>query len=210
MAPRFSSTTLRNFIATTQGKSYTVVVVTVLLVIVIFLAGVFPALSSIFLQIEQNNSRTEALSQIETKRQTLRTLTAEEAEKRAVALSLDANLPSELDQIGIFTSLSNIAEDSGGELVAATFVSIELRRNLPTVFGTPLALDGIVINLTVEGDRTELEEFITLMEESRRIFNIMNMSLFKVDETTFTGDTLSQFKMDMQVEAYFWDQSNTL
>jgi len=210
MAPRFSSSTLRNFIATAQGKSYTIGVVTILLILVIFLVGVFPALSSIFLQIEQNSNRTQALEQIEIKRQTLRTLSVEESDKHAVTLSLNAYLPDKFDQVGIFNQLNEMATDTGSVLMAVTFINVESRRDLPAIFGTPLALDGKVINLTVEGDRTELEEFVTLMEESRRIYNIVNLSLFKVDETTLTGQSISQFKMDMQVETYFWNQAKTL
>src|SRR5689334_6840187 len=121
MAPRVTNTALRKFISTTQGKSYTVGAVTVLLVLVIFVAGIFPALSSILFQIQQNGERTEALQKIETKRQTLRALSSEEEEKHALTLSLNSNLPDTLDQKSLFDQINNIVASVGCDLLSVTF-----------------------------------------------------------------------------------------
>jgi cell division protein FtsX len=74
MANRFRNDSLRTFIQTSKGKSYTVAAITILLVVVMFIFGVYPAISAIVAQINDNATRESVLSQIETKRDTLRTL----------------------------------------------------------------------------------------------------------------------------------------
>jgi Tfp pilus assembly protein PilO len=207
MAPRLTNTSLRNFISTTQGKSYTVGAVTILLVLVIFMAGIFPALSSILFQIQQNGERTNALQEIETKRQTLRSLSTEEQSKHAISLSLDANLPDSLDQTGLFTIVNNMVNSVGCQLISVTFNDLESRRNFVAAFGAAQALDGKAMNITVTGNRAQMEAFVGAMENSRRVFNIVNLSMF--NEDTSSSNSADSFRMDLQTEVYFWNQAKT-
>ncbi len=205
--PRQTNATLRNFIATTQGKSYTVTGVTILLVLVIFIVGVFPAISSILFQAQQNGQRTTALDAIATKQTTLRALSTEEESKHAVSLSLNANLPDALNQSDILQNITGMANSAGCTVVSITFANLDAQRNFTAAFGASRALDGKQINITVEGDRSQMETIITELETSRRIYSVVNFSMFKRTDVSANDTTGAAFRMDMQLEVYFWNKT---
>jgi Tfp pilus assembly protein PilO len=200
MANRFISDNLRNFIQTSRGKSQTVAATTILLLLAMFLFGVYPALGAIIEQIDVNAKRTDALGQIETKRLTLRDLVVEEGEKEAVALALNTSLPDELDQEALLSSIIGLVQETDNVLLAINFSSVESRRLVYKVFATSKALHADVITISLGGERASLEEFLRKLENARRIVNLRNISLEKDDK----GGETRPFRLEVQGEVYYW------
>ncbi len=207
MPRRFSSDRLRKFIATQQGKSYTVVSITLLLVLVIFLVGVFPAISAITFQIQENSNRQTTLEAMEQKRLILRDLITEEKSKRAVTFALQASLPDSLAQAELFTDIQALVKNSGGVLNAVGFTDLESKRALATLFNAPIALDGKTLSLNVDGNRTDIENLFTALEGSRRIYNIRNFSVFKINGAEGSGSSAKLLRLDLKAEVYFWNKT---
>ncbi len=206
MASRFTNESLRTFIQTSKGKSYAVGAVTILLVVVMFIFGVYPAVGAIIAQVNDNASREDVLSQIEEKRDTLRSLVLTEQSNHAVSLSLETNMPSSLDQETLYNRLVDLAAKSNVSVVSTNFSTIERRRQLNVVFSTTEALQGGLLTLTVEGERDDLEVCLEELENYRRIFNVRGLSMEKLD----TSKVSSPFKLILQLEVYYWDSEAAL
>lgn len=198
----FVSKRLREFIATSQGKSYTVLVVTTVLVLLIVLLGIFPAVSAILLQVEQNNTRHLAVGEIDSKRLVLRDLTAEQNTKPAVVAALNAAIPDgDIAQDKVFTFIQKTMAANQLKFSTVSFGELEKRRSLESAFRVNATIDGMIMNLSADGTRKQIEEFIADLEDSRRIYNIRNLTVRKVDQTSAS----SIFRMDVQAEIYFWN-----
>jgi Tfp pilus assembly protein PilO len=187
-----------------------VISVTLLLVLAIFLFGVFPAISAITFQIQENNNRQDTLTALEQKRVILRNLIAEEKSKRAVTIALQASMPDDLLQAQLFTDIQKLTKNSGAVLTAVAFADLESKRALSTLFTAPLALDGKLMTLNVEGNRADLENLFTVLENSRRIYNIREFNVFKKGSAETAGPNDKILIMDVKAEVYFWNKSKTL
>lgn len=202
--PRFTSKILKQLLSTSQGKSYTVAAITILLVLILFVVGIFPAVSSILFQVTENDSRRTALETIEEKRQIMRKLIGEEAEKKAVSLALETYMPDEIDQKYTLAKIAEIATEAEGNLIGVGFTRLDLAKNLQQVYNiTSPLLDGYIVQISYEGSSASLEEFIEIMESKKRLFNIIDMSIFKQElEESITNQP---FRMEMQAEIYYWN-----
>lgn len=204
MAPRFSNPTLQKLLTTAKGKSYTVSVVTVGLIIILLLVGVFPVVSSVFFQVSENQNKQQALTEIAEKSNTLTSLVQQEQTKRAVSLALDEYLPDGIGQEGVYTTINEIVGQTGVELASISFSDIEKRRSLRKEFKVGKTIAAKVLKISVRGSRSQLEKFITQLESARRIINILNLSEYKVDDPgVYSGD----YRLEIQAEVYYWEKN---
>jgi Tfp pilus assembly protein PilO len=202
MARNFRSQNLRDFIKTTRGKSYTVAAVTTFLVLGLFLFAVFPATSSIFAQVRENDERELALRQIEAKRQTIRDLLSFEQQNRVNTVALSMSLPDDLQQSTILEDIQILAASSGVQVANLRFTGIESSRSNFDEFEIDSdVLDGKVVNIGVDGSRTQIQNFVTALEASRRVFNIQNLSISRREQDS----TSPIFRINIQAEVYFWN-----
>lgn len=205
---------LREFVATSKGKSYTVTIITLLLIMVLLFFAVVPAFNSILVQVRQNEERLEALASIDQKRENLRLLLNKHNENLAVAVGLQDSLPNELNQEGVVEELVQFTETSNAKLRSVRFVNLEGRSRLTQlILEDPLLslelIDGVVVNLSIEGEKSQLRTFITEMESSRRIFSVKSLNISRVEQQ---GDYIGRgpFVLNMQAETYFWNVNQEL
>ncbi len=205
---------LREFIATSKGKSYTVTIVTLLLIMVLLFFAVVPAFNSILTQVRQNEERLEALAEIDQKRESLRLLLNKHNENLAVAVGLQDSLPNELNQEDIVEDLVDFSSSSRAELRSIRFVNLAGRSRLTQLFQVDptiniALIDGAIVNLTVEGERSELRAFILAMEQSRKIYSIKSFNIARVEQQ---GDVVGRgpFILNLQAETYFWNVNQVL
>lgn len=204
MAPRFSNPQLEKLLQSSQGKSYTVTAVTVLLLVVLVLIGVFPAVSAILFKINENGDRLDALAQITLKETTLRGLISREQDTTAVTAALNYYMPDAVSQDSIYRLVAQQGEISGAEILNIRFSDIGEKRSLVREFKVPNTVGGKVVNISASGSRNVLLELLRGLEESRRIINILGFSEFRSD--TVDPDS---FRMEIQAEFYFWDLDTT-
>jgi Tfp pilus assembly protein PilO len=202
MATRFNNAQLDQLLATSKGKSYTVIVVTVALIIVILLAGVFPAASAILLQVSENQNREAALQKVELKDSVLRKLVTQEKAKRAVSLALSSYFPDNITQENIYSRVAKIAADSKVEILAINFSELEDRRSLIREFKVPASVQGKNMGISLKGNREQLESFMEKIELSLRIMNILSVSEFRQE-----GARAGEHRMEIQAEIYYWSAS---
>lgn len=196
---------LRQFVETSKGRSYTVTIITLLLLMVLIFFAIIPAFSSIALQIGQNEERTEALELIDEKREALRVLLNKHNENLAVAVGVQEALPNDLDQEEIMRDLIQFSSDADVKLRSVRFVDLLGRSRLSQVqseFDVTL-IDGAILNLGIEGERAELRQFVSQLENSRRIYSVKSVNVTRVSErdVSFT----EPFVMNLQAEVYFWN-----
>lgn len=208
--PRLRSERLRTFLKTVKGKTYTVGAITTLLVIIIFLIGVFPAISAILLQVEDNQSRITALSKIDTKRTTLRTLSNGLSTSSLAVTALNAVLPENLVQEDILNQLNGLANEYNLQLLNISFTDLDPRRNLSEVFLiSNEALSGKNISINLQGGLNEIQSLLSDIENSRRIYNIKSFSVYRVLNQSGIESNLSQgYRIDIQAEMFFWNTSS--
>lgn len=205
--PKFSSD-MRKFIATSRGRSYSVIVITGLLILVLVFFAILPAVSSILLQLSQNDSRLAALTKIDQKRETLRTLLGVHDQNLATAVGLNHALPFSLEQDDVIKDIVGFAGTNGVFLRSVRFVDIAGRSRLSELyFDEPDFdfIDGVIINISLEGDRQNLRQFIASLEQSRRVFSLKTISISKVSAAE--SATNSPFIMNLQMESYYWNQN---
>lgn len=205
MPRRFRSERLRFFINTSQGKSYTVVFATSLLVLVLVMFAIFPAFSSILTQFTENTERTLAQAAIEDKNATIRQLLASEQQNRAITVALDKSLPRKLNQDLVISDLIALSKSSGAKIQSIRFGSVEeVRKDLIEfpLFGSQL--EAKVINIVMEGSRAQLEVYLVQVEQFRRVFNIRNLSITQSVGTNGQVNANSPFLLAIQAEVYSW------
>jgi Tfp pilus assembly protein PilO len=204
---KFSSE-MQRFIATSRGRSYTIVIITALLILVLIFLAILPAVNAIILQVNQNGDRLQALARIDEKREALRTLLSKHQENLSLAVGLAHALPYELDQEALINDIVAYGTANQVFLRSIRFVDISGRSRLEEIFADEPdveLIDGAIINVAMEGDRDRLRQFISTLEASRRIFSIKTISLSQVGQGE--SSTNSPYVMNVQIETYFWNQT---
>lgn len=208
MQPEGATNTTRNrlnqILATKQGQSYAVLASTIFLAIVLLGFGALPILSAVFTQVEQNAVNETLLQQMRQKEQTIRALITTEASKRAVTLALQQAMPRQIAQADILGQIKGIADDHEVTIALIAFGEIEGRRNLATVFNLQGNLIGKTLTLNCIGSRFGIEEFLSKLEDTLRIYNIRNMSIFKREPANNEAIPANeQYRLDIQAEVYY-------
>lgn len=192
---RFINERLRNFIETSRGKTYTVAVVTGVLVLVLFTFGVFPSVRAIIRQVGQNEARIETLQKIEEKNQRLRQLANEIENKSNVSEALNQSLPDNIQQETVIDTVTKLARKNN-----VSFSSVQFSRggNANNSEYNKEYIGEAGINLKVVGSRTDVVQFAEDMEESIRVFNLSQLSLGR---RTADGPTHA---LSIQADYYYW------
>lgn len=194
-------------ISTRQGQSYAVLAGTLLLVIVLFGFGVYPLVSSIVYENEQNTIRQENLNKMEQKLSTLRQLIAEDQAKKSVSVALQSVFPDDVSQVNLIQDVTDTAKTDGVVIFSFGFGDLDTKRELDKIFSTKNPLTAKTLNMAVVGSRSEIETFIADLENMRRIVNITSMSIGKnIDEPTANRDP---FRLDFQAEVYYAQKAAT-
>jgi hypothetical protein len=202
---RFESTQLIKFLTTdSQGKSYATIAATIILMVVMFLIGVFPTISTIFQQNSINENRAAYLTKLEENLSALRTLGQAQTSLFAEVEALNAVLPTTLPQVEVISEISAMADELEVKLLAVSFS--EVTDGATKTF--ELRVDRKVtlhqVKISARGSRVDLISFVDSLEKSKRIFDLTSASLI-AEEGTFEDQTASTFRLDLGVDFYYWD-----
>ncbi len=200
-------TRIKKLLATAQGRSYAVAAVTGGLFILMVLVGVLPLLSAVLSQVEANSQQRDILERMKAKQSVLQNLVNEEKAKRPVTLALDAAFPNDLAQVELIQLLTRIEEAAGTKYTLINFGDLEGKKSLRQVFNVVGKLSGKVITISADGGRDQLEQLVTLLEESRRVVNIRTLSVTKrTDDLAGEVVTGNEFRLDLQAEIYLYSE----
>lgn len=189
---------------TRQKQSYALVAGTVLIQLLLIFGGVFPVISSILFQLEQNGTKSAILAQMETKETNLRTLINTETQKRPVTLALNAALPDGIDQSEFLDSINELAAKNSGVLIFLSFSEIPERRDLQQIFFLGSKMDGMVVTIGANGSRSGLQAFFAEVEAMRRVVNVTSFSLSRREENDLEPiKPGEEYNLNIQAELYF-------
>lgn len=197
-------TRINALLSTRQRQSYALIVITIFITFVLIVLGVFPIISSILFQVEQNTSKGLILEQMETKERNLRTLINTESQKHEVTLALDAALPNTLDQSGFLETINELVDDHQAVLVFASFADIQDRRILREIFNLATDMQGKTVTIGIYGSRAGLQSLLADIEELRRVANVLNFSLARRESNDIEVIPVGQeYSLTVQAEIYF-------
>lgn len=206
MATRFRSQTLQFFLATTQGKTYTITFLTGLLLLVMIFIALLPAASAIVAQVAENKERQAALAEMNQKLTSIRALSANEQTNRAYSVALTDILPNGFDQASVLAELLSMADQADVNLT--TYRTANSTDSNPPILRELGALGNRIgvanITLVVEGGRGQLEGLVNQLETSFRVINIktMTMSLITQQDEIFAAGTA--FRLTLSAEVFYW------
>lgn len=205
MATRFRSEKLRQFLKTTQGRTYTVAFFTGLLVLVLILVALFPAFSSIFTQLTENGEREQALALIDEKNTTIRTLLSTEQQSRAISVALREVLPDNYDQAQMLREILQVIDETEVVMSGVRFAERETNpRQLRELQNLQGFVDFRIVTITIDGTRSNLELFLRRLESHQRVYNVRNVTTNVLADEDGGMNAITPFRMNIQTEIYFW------
>lgn len=198
---------LNALLSTRQNQSYALILVTIFIVLILIGVGVFPIISSILYQTEQNALKSEVLTRMETKERNLRTLISTESQKREVSLALNAALPDKLLQSEILDSLNELVERNEVELIFVSFADIQDRRVIQELFSLPNPMYAKTLTIGLNGSRSGLQEFFAELEDLRRVTNVLTVSLSRREANDLVPIPVGkEYTLNVQAEIYFTEE----
>lgn len=205
MRPRFRSQSLRFLLTTSQGKTYGVAFATGALTLIMLMVALFPAASSIFARLTENSQRQEAVDQINTKLTSLRTLSSKEQTGRTVSVALDDLIPNGFNQDIVLGELLTLTNEAQVNMINYRTSNLEATaESIKKLGALGTKIEGKLVTVTVNGGRGQLENLISALENSTRVFNIRSISYNLLTSTQDIFVAGTAFRMTISFETYYW------
>lgn len=205
-----ATTKLNNYLQTSQHRSYFLIFITLLFVIVMVIFGILPAYSSFTLQGAENAKRQEAITQLQTKLDALKNLTRESQADPKLIEYFHKIFPSSPDQDNILNEIIEIANKNAVYLVDLKYdENKELSKEFANLL-IPLTpnVESLTLSLTIEGSQQTLINYIRDIEAKSRIYNIKNLNIVRKGEIELLQTTPDKYyTLLMNVNIYFYNEN---
>lgn len=209
MAEKFNArkTNLEDYLKSSKNKSYFIVAVTVLFLVIFLILGVIPAYGAILDQVKQNKARDEAIAKLETKIETLENLKEEREEKTDLVSFLEKAIPNGNNQEAVIEKVYSIAERTGVIVTLTTFPLEENKKPLSDIFQATAQIEYASLTVTVEGSNLAVLDFARELEDSRIIFNVDNVIVTKksADELEQNGER-GDYVMRLNLKYFYFKE----
>lgn len=196
---------LNAFLKTSEGASYFTVAATVIMLIVLFLFGVFPTISTILFQTTENEKRADYLDKANTKMATLDKLYKDGQDKIETVKRLNYYFPDAFNQEAVYTELNDLVAKHSIILTSLAFSEVDQTRRLDTEYRTDSPLRAKIVRVSVSGARSALVNFLKDIESAPRLYNPKNVTLFPLESSQQTGGQVDQYGLEIQLETFYWD-----
>jgi hypothetical protein len=204
---------LNEYLKTSQNKSYFVISVTVLFVVLVILVGIIPAVSAISLQRSENKKRDEVITKLESKLATLKSLTGESTTKKSLVDYLNAAIVDEMDQASFLTEIDALIEEENLFLTSVSFDfpdNITIDNDLIKKYQVSSQLKSQSVNILLEGSMDNIKDFVGKLELTRRIKNVESVSLAKKGSDGVTEIPLDrEYRLSVTVQYFYYSQNTT-
>lgn len=197
MALKTQRTILDDIMATTQGKTYTVFTVTLLVVVLLIVFAISPAYLSITNQISRNNAKMAYLADLDKKEETLRSLTNQEADLADEIDILNTDFKDKRNDEFMLSNMSKMASTYNCDLTSMTFGE----NKVPTIPDLTLypEFTAVPTTITVSCDLAGLESFLAHVESFPSTMSIKTISYGVVQN--------EKYGMTIEAEYYFWNKT---
>lgn len=200
MALKLRNPQFKKLTETPQTKTYTVVGVSLIIVLLLTFFAIRPSISSVFAQLEKNKDKRDMLERMDKKYNNLISLSSQEQEKQAELDLLAETMPGARQEEFIEANLEKIIIDQGLSIELISFDTRQVKAMLE--------LDSLGVNtqyaelvITVGGERTEIIRLIREIENFPRPLNIKEVSIRSADSEE--ERQRYDYKGDISMEIYY-------
>jgi Tfp pilus assembly protein PilO len=197
---------LQELLKTTQGKTYTVIIVTIILIVLMFSVAIVPAYRSVTDQIAQNRVKSEYLEQLSKKEDILRILANQENQYRQEIDIINQIYQSRQNDEFVLANLNSLANQFNIRISSFGFSNKTLQNSSFAELDSFANLQRITINLSLEGDLQDFQYFLNSLESLPLVISVTNINYGL--NTSTERDIRYRYIMNLQAEYYFWNESS--
>lgn len=206
MALQRRSSSIQSLIETTRGKTYTVLVITVLTIVLMVALAIAPAYLSITNQLKNNEAKKVYLDELQEKEDALITLANQELEYETQINLLNTFFPNKENDEFILANLDALASEYNVKLTAVNFDNAN-----PSLPLSNLQYPGLVrvaLNINLQGDLPNMQLFLSAIESFPATITV-NSVRYGINEERLIGgetsDDLLPYQLSLEAEYYFWN-----
>lgn len=163
MEIKTSTSQLRDYLETKQGKTYFIAIITLITVTIMLVFAIVPAVKSITDKVAQNNVRRDYLDALTEKETNIKDLIVQEEQSQPQIAFLESSLPSNRNDEFILANLGEMAKQSNSYLVNADFGTDSVAK-IDSNVETKSRLKQVPVTISIQGTIPTLGEFIKKME----------------------------------------------
>jgi len=203
MAVKTRSVSLNLVLESTQGKTYAVIIVTVLVVVLLLFVAAVPAYLSITNQIVKNESKAKYLQDLQTKEGNLKTLSEQEKDFLNEIDLVNVYFKDKRNDEFMIANLEKLAEKSSLKMMGVNF-EITKAPSIPELGAFGL-FSAVPFSASFRGQIKDFEKIVEYLETFPSTLTINSISYSKQEEGDggFTADQV--FVLAIQAEYYFWN-----
>ncbi len=201
------TTRLDKYFEDTKRRSYFVAAATTIFVLIIFLFGVRPAVSSVLKQNKANKVRDEAIDALELKLNTLRSLVQESEQDKDLISYFNQLFPeNSSDQDYVLGELVDLVQGSNLKIVSLNFVEESNFSTVQIDFGAAPQVKSLAVSVSIDGQYGDIINFLKEMETSRRVYHLNTISITKKIQQDGQDSILDlPLRLSLEMDLFYWE-----
>jgi hypothetical protein len=170
----------------------------------VFIAGVLPAYSAIVFQIEQNKKRDEVSNVLKLKIDQFKSLIEQEEKEKTILNKFNEIFPAGVYQSALISDFEKFALQNNLSLNGVSFSKVQREVPLSKQFKVRKNVDYSFVSINVQGSRRGVLDMIKDLENSVRIYNVVDVDIARRRELDEEGRLVgSDFDATINVEFYW-------
>jgi hypothetical protein len=206
MALQLNRKQLQEVLKTEQGKTYTVLGITILTVLAMFILAIRPAWVSITNRMSENKTKQQYLKDADEHLAILDSLQTDKENYNTAISYLNTYLPQEPDESFVVRNLTEMAKSLN---VQIAYLKID-KAIYPTNENVIILPNAEILgeskaNITIEGDLNSFQKYIQGLENFGKLIDIENISYISMEDD---AGNFTKWQMNIICYFYFWDINN--
>lgn len=204
MAIKLRNRQLAKIIATTQGKTYTTLFVTVAIAILLFVFAIVPAYLSITNKLQENKAKEKYIKDIETNLAILQDLSDQEAEFSDQINLLNELYPLQSNDELIASNLEAMAKKYSCSITNISFADLLTITDFTSATNQFPNLVRANISIVVSGNLENLQFFISHIERFPITITINSVTYSKIKNAEESADQINNYSMTIDAQYFYW------
>ncbi|MBN1331559.1 type 4a pilus biogenesis protein PilO [Candidatus Dojkabacteria bacterium] len=202
MALSLTNPQFKKLTATPESRTYTVAVVTIVVIVLLVFFAIRPSIASVFDRLNENEDKREFIAKMEQKQANLVSLTNKETQQAAQLELLDDAFPESRREDEMINVLTALVKSNRLELTSIDMASPEEKPNIDT--DLDVNTKHSIITLVVNGERSNIWNLVDDLEKMNRIANLQKIGVSsRIDEQ---GNTSKVSDAEIVFEIYYYEQ----
>lgn len=204
-----SSSQIQKILDTTQGKTYTVILVTAVVIVLMVTFAIAPAYLSITDQFKENEEKRVYIAALDDKQEVLNTLAQQELDYTDQIQILEDLYPNQSDDEFVLANLDAMALHNRCRLMNVTY-SRDI-KNLPeSGLAEFTGLARAPIHVELQGELADLQLFLTQLEQFpvSITINSLTYGLTPRNNSQEQLDEPLPYTLSIEAEYFYWSSSS--